>query len=129
VRPLWTEDDCARSAACPFLVAGTDGFCEDPVRQLRRACADGSKEGSDGSFHPAAGVECSVEGPVEVGHAELEREGTCERGGGVMELAVCTDDVVVGCSGDRFLERGSCSLEFDQPCLDRRCAASAAVPS
>src|SRR5258708_15365892 len=32
-----------------------------------------------------------------------------------MELAISTDDVLVGSVGDRFLERGNCSLELDQP--------------
>jgi hypothetical protein len=32
-----------------------------------------------------------------------------------MELAIGSDDVIVGSIGDRFLERGSCPLEFDQP--------------
>jgi hypothetical protein len=33
----------------------------------------------------------------------------------VVELAISTDDVLVGSLGDRFLERRNCSLELDQP--------------
>jgi len=32
-----------------------------------------------------------------------------------MELAIGRDDFVVGSVGDRFLERGDCSRQFDQP--------------
>jgi hypothetical protein len=41
------DDDCAGDDACPFLVAGPDGFGEAPVRQALRACANGSKEAGD----------------------------------------------------------------------------------
>jgi hypothetical protein len=33
----------------------------------------------------------------------------------VVELAISKDDVLVGSGGDRFLERGDCSLEDCQP--------------
>ena len=84
------------------------------MRQLLRACADGPQEAGDGSFHPASSVERCIEGTVEVAHAELEREGTRQRRDGVVELAIRTDDVLVGSFSDRFLERGNCPLEFGQ---------------
>jgi hypothetical protein len=59
-----------------------------------------SEEAGDGPFHPAAGVEGRVEGTVEVAHDELEREGARQRGDGVVELAISTDDVLVGSVGE-----------------------------
>ena len=110
----WADDDCACDNACSFFVAGANRFGEEAVRQSLRASADGSQKAGDGSFHLAAAVERRVEGTVEVAHDQLEREGACQRGDSVVELAISTDDVLVCSVGNRFLERGNYALELDQ---------------